>query len=59
MSYYTYQQLRALFLLVGLEPVEEYGSFEREPLDNDAKEMIFVVQKSGSRRPGSGGVRRK
>ena len=59
MSYYTYQQLRALFLLAGLEPVEEYGSFGREPLDNEAQEMIFVVQKSGSRRPGTGGVRRK
>jgi SAM-dependent methyltransferase len=59
MSYYTYQQLRALFLLTGLEVVEEYGSFSGTPLDNDAKEMIFVVQKSGSCGPGSGGVRRK
>jgi hypothetical protein len=59
MSYYTYQQLRALFILVGLEPVEEYGSFEREPLDNEAQQMIFVVQKSGVRQPGTGGVRRK
>ena len=59
MSYYTYQQLRALLLLAGLEPVEEYGSFGRESLDNEAREMIFVVQKSGSRGPGSGGVRRK
>jgi SAM-dependent methyltransferase len=59
MSYYTYQQLRALFLLAGLEPVEEYGSFGREPLDNTSQEMIFVVRKSGSRRPGSAGLRRK
>jgi hypothetical protein len=59
MSYYTYQQLRALFLLAGLEPVEEYGSFGRESLDNEAREMIFVLQKSGSHGPGSGGVRRK
>ena len=59
MSYYTYQQLRALFLLTGLEVVEEYGSFSRAPLDNEAQQMIFVVQKSGSRRPRTGGVRRK
>ena len=49
----------ALLLLAGLEAVEEYGSFRREPLDNTSREMIFVVRKSGSRRPGSGGVRRK
>jgi SAM-dependent methyltransferase len=59
MSYYTYQQLRTLFLLTGLEVVEEYGSFSRTPLDNEAQQMIFVVQKSGSRRPRTGGVRRK
>jgi SAM-dependent methyltransferase len=46
MSYYTYPQLRALFLLAGLEIVEEYGSFARTPLDNDAQEMIFVVKKA-------------
>jgi SAM-dependent methyltransferase len=59
MSYYTYQQLRALFLLAGLEPVEEYGSFGRESLDNEAREMIFMLQKSGSRAATTGGVRRK
>jgi SAM-dependent methyltransferase len=59
MSYYTYQQVRALFLLAGLEPVEEYGSFGREPLDNTSQEMILVVRKSGSRRLGSAGLRRK
>jgi hypothetical protein len=59
MSYYTYQQLRALFLLAGLEPVEEYGSFGRESLDNEAREMIFMLQKSGSRGATTGGVRRK
>jgi SAM-dependent methyltransferase len=46
MSYYTYPQLRALFLLTGLEIVEEYGSFARAPLDNDAKEMIFLLKKT-------------
>jgi ubiquinone/menaquinone biosynthesis C-methylase UbiE len=46
MSYYTYPHLRALFLFTGLEIVEEYGSFERTPLDNQAEQMIFVLQKS-------------
>jgi hypothetical protein len=45
MSWYTYPQLRALFLLAGLEIVEEYGSFARTPLDNQATEMIFVLKK--------------
>jgi SAM-dependent methyltransferase len=44
MSYYTYAQLRALFLLAGLEPVAEYGSFAKTPLDNTAEEMIFLVR---------------
>lgn len=44
LSYYTYPHLRALFLLTGLEIVEEYGSFERAPLDNDAEEMIFLLK---------------
>lgn len=46
MSYYTYPHLRALFLLAGLEPVEEYGSFDRAPLDNNAGAMIFVLRKA-------------
>ena len=46
MSWYTYPQLRALFLLAGLEIVEEYGSFARRPLDNQATEMIFVLKKA-------------
>lgn len=50
MSYYSYPHLRALFLLAGLEVVEEYGSFERTPLDNDAKEMIFLL-KPGNNAP--------
>ena len=45
LSYYTYPHLRALFLLTGLEVVEEYGSFRREPLDNSATEMIFLLQR--------------
>src|SRR5882672_4793621 len=46
LSYYTYPHLRALFLLTGLEIVEEYGSFERTPLDNQAEQMIFILKKS-------------
>ena len=46
MSYYTYPHLRALFLLTGLEIVEEYGSFKRAPLDNEAQQMIFVLKRS-------------
>ncbi len=44
MSYYTYPHLRALFLLSGLEPVAEYGSFAKTPLDNTAEEMIFLLR---------------
>jgi SAM-dependent methyltransferase len=44
MAYYTYPHLRALFLLTGLDPVEEYGSFAKTPLDNAAEEMIFVLR---------------
>ena len=44
MSYQTYPHLRALFLLAGLEPVAEYGSFARTPLDNDSEEMIFLLR---------------
>ena len=46
MSYYTYPHLRALFVLAGLEIVEEYGSFSKAPLDNNAPEMIFVLKKA-------------
>ncbi len=45
MSYYTYPQLRALFLLAGLEPVAEYGSFDKAPLDNSSNEMIFLLRR--------------
>ena len=46
MSYYTYPHLRALFVIVGLEPVEEYGSFAKTPLDNNAEQMIFLLRKA-------------
>jgi SAM-dependent methyltransferase len=46
MSYYTYPHLRALFLLAGLEVVEEYGSFAKARLDNSAQEMIFLLRKT-------------
>jgi hypothetical protein len=46
MSYYTYPHLRALFLMVGLEPLAEYGSFAKTPLDNSAEEMIFLLRKA-------------
>jgi SAM-dependent methyltransferase len=49
LSHYTYPHLRALFLLAGLEPVEEYGSFAKTPLDNAAQEMIFVLREWGAR----------
>jgi len=45
LSYYTYPHLRALFLLTGLEVVEQYGSFNRGPLDNRATDMIFLLQR--------------
>ncbi len=48
LCYYTYPHLRALFLLAGLEVVEEYGSFARAPLDDAATEMIFVLRNSRS-----------
>jgi hypothetical protein len=46
LSYYTYPHLRALFLLAGLEVVNEYGSFDKTPLDNKATQMIFLLRKS-------------
>ena len=45
LCYYTYPHLRALFLLAGLEPVAEYGSFAKAPLDNAAEQMIFLLRK--------------
>jgi hypothetical protein len=43
MSWYTYPHLRLLFLLAGLEIVEEYGSANKAALDNEATEMFFVL----------------
>ena len=50
LSYFTYPHLRALFLLAGLEVVEEYGSFARTPLDNSAEQMIFLLRRGPSPR---------
>jgi SAM-dependent methyltransferase len=48
MSYYTYPHLQALFLLAGLAPVAEYGSFDKTPLDNSSSEMIFLLRRTRS-----------
>jgi SAM-dependent methyltransferase len=45
LSYYTYPHLKALFLLAGLEPIAEYGSFAKMPLNNSAGQMIFLLKK--------------
>jgi SAM-dependent methyltransferase len=47
MCWYTYPHLKALFLLAGLEIVEEYGSFAKTPLDNTAEQMIFLLRQAG------------
>jgi hypothetical protein len=46
---YTYPHLKALFLLAKLESIEEYGSFSRAPLDNDATDMIFLLRNKTKR----------
>jgi SAM-dependent methyltransferase len=46
LCYYTYPHLRALFQRAGLEPVAEYGSFAKTPLDNNSEQMIFLLRKS-------------
>jgi SAM-dependent methyltransferase len=46
LCYYTYPHLRTLFLLAGLEVAQEYGSFAKAPLDNNATEMIFLLRKT-------------
>ncbi len=46
LSYYAYPQLKALFRLAGLVSVEEYGSFNKTPLDETAKEMIFLLRRA-------------
>jgi SAM-dependent methyltransferase len=47
LSYFTYPHLQALFLLAGLEPVAEYGSFSKAPLDNNSEQMIFLLRRAG------------
>lgn len=42
MSYYTYPQFLLLFELCGFRILEEYGSFQRDPIDI-CREMIFVL----------------
>jgi len=44
MSWYT-SHLCSLFLLAGLEIVEEYGSANKAALDNEATEMFFVLRR--------------
>ena len=46
LCYYTYPHLQSLFRLAGLEPVAEYGSFAKTPMDNTAEQMIFLLRKS-------------
>jgi SAM-dependent methyltransferase len=46
LCYYTYPHLRALFLLAGLDPIAEYGSFAKTPLDSTAEQMIFLLRKT-------------
>jgi SAM-dependent methyltransferase len=48
LSYFTYPHLIALFRLVGLEPVAEYGSFAKAPLDNRSEQMIFLLRKAAA-----------
>lgn len=50
MTYYTYPHLQALFALAGLEPVAEWGSFAKTPIDNHADQLIFILKKSESTR---------
>jgi len=46
LSYYAYPQFKALFRLAGLASVEEYGSLNKTPLDEAAKEMIFLLRRA-------------
>ena len=45
MSFYTYPHLKLLFYAVGLESVEEFGSFDRRPIGPGAPEMIFLLKR--------------
>jgi hypothetical protein len=42
-GYYTYPHLLLLFRHCGLEVVEQYGDFNRDPIDI-CKEMIFLLK---------------
>lgn len=46
LCYYTYPHLSALFRLARLDPVAEYGSFAKTPLDNSAEQMVFLLRKT-------------
>ncbi len=45
MSYYTYPQLLLLFRVCGLQIVEQYGSFAKDPIEV-RKEMIFLLRRA-------------
>lgn len=47
MSYYTYPHMLLLFKICDLEIVDEYGSFENDPI-SICREMIFVLRRRGS-----------
>jgi SAM-dependent methyltransferase len=47
MSYYTYPQIQLLLRTTGFKVLEEYGSFEREPIAG-GKEMIIVAEQERS-----------
>lgn len=46
MSWYTYPQIQALTRLAGLEIVETFGGFKGEPLNETARDMVFVLRKA-------------
>ena len=45
MSYYTYPHVLLLLKCTGLSSIEEYGSYEREPI-SVCKHMIFIAEKA-------------
>jgi SAM-dependent methyltransferase len=51
MTWYLYPELRALFRLAQLEPVAEFGSFAKAPLDNSSNEMIFILRRAPQSHP--------
>lgn len=53
MTWFLYPQLRALFLLAGLESIAEFGSFSKAPLDNSSAEMIFILRRAASHGSGA------